>query len=84
MKNALFLVIYAAAYALQVWAFEIDEITSIYFAVALLLLLLTTLLGRLSRVKEAEKRAGVFSVLDDSFFSVFISASSYTATQNSA
>ena len=73
MKNALFLVIYAAAYALQVWAFEIDEITSIYFAVALLLLLLTTLLGRLSRVKEAEKGL-VFLAFSTIRFFLFLSA----------
>ena len=54
MKNILFLLVYTGAYILQLWVFRIDKITSIYFALALILLLFTTLLGRIAKVKEVE------------------------------
>ena len=73
MKKVLFLVFYAAAYAAQIWAFKIDKITSVYFALALLLLVFTKLLGRIPKVKEVEKGL-VFLAFSTIRFFLFLSA----------
>lgn len=73
MKNILFLLLYTTAYAGQLWVFNIDKITSIYFAVALLLLVVTKLLGRIPKVKEVEKGL-VFLAFSTIRFFLFLSA----------
>lgn len=73
MKNILFLLVYTGAYILQLWVFRIDKITSIYFALALILLLFTTLLGRIAKVKEVEKGL-VFLAFSTIRFFLFLSA----------
>ncbi len=73
MKNILFVLAYTTAYILQLWAFRIDKITSIYFAVALILLLFTMLLGRITKVKEVEKGL-VFLAFSTIRFFLFLSA----------
>ena len=73
MKNILFALLYTTAYVLQLWVFRIDKITSIYFAVALLLLVVTKLLGRIPKVKEVEKGL-VFLAFSTIRFFLFLSA----------
>ena len=73
MKNILFLLVYVTVYILQLWVFQIDKITSIYFAVALILLVFTKFLGRMTKVKEVEKGL-VFLAFSTIRFFVFLSA----------
>ena len=73
MKNILFLLVYTVAYVLQLWVFQTDKITSIYFALALILLLFTRLLGRIAKVKEVEKGL-VFLAFSTIRFFLFLSA----------
>ena len=73
MKNILFLLLYTTAYAGQLWVFNIDKITSVYFALALLLLVFTKLLGRIPKVKEVEKGL-VFLAFSTIRFFLFLSA----------